>query len=165
MSEDEGEDLRPEDVRAAIDIAKSAKQESLAVREEFGELEDEVDRLRFRCGKLQAVIDALAEDPYDHLSKDEKVALVRNDLIERAERSRNATATLDYEDIVWGVFDGEPSTRHAYDLLELAADHEAFRELTDPRRVSIDLDEAGLENIDTDVVDRNNDATGEGGQR
>lgn len=160
-----GDDLRPEDVRAAIDIAKSAKQESLDLREEIENLEEQVERQQFRLGKFQVVIDALDEEPYDRLSKDEKVARIRNELIERAERSRNGVAALDYEDIVWGVFDGQPSARHAYDLLELAADHETLEELSDPRRVSVNLDEANLENIPAVVEERNNDAAGEGGQR
>jgi len=163
MSED---DLRPEDVRAAIELAKNAKQETLDLREEIADLEEQIERQQFRLGKFQVVIDALDEDPYENLDYDEKVAHIRNELIERAERSRSGAKRFDYEDIqdLWG---GRPSPGHAYDLLEDAAAHPAFEELSNPRRIAIDLDATDLASLANDedlVIPANNDATGEGGR-
>ena len=128
MSEDI--DVTPRD---ALEIA----QRALA---KVNEQEQRIDDLEAELERLQARVPETTD--YDDLDRDTKVGMVREHLVDRAQ-SQHGKATLDYQDVMWGVFDGEPSAHHCYDLMELAATATGF-ELRDPsdgnRRVAVDLD-------------------------
>jgi hypothetical protein len=61
---------------------------------------------------------------YARLTKQQKVHRVRRTLVEEAARS-DGTARLRYKDVKW-LFDGQPSTGHCYDLMEVAANLDGF---------------------------------------
>lgn len=103
--------------RDAIQIAQRALRKANEVddlRERVADLEDE----------LAAVKHGIAEHkekrPYESLSLDEKVARVREHGYRRA-ADGHGKATLDYNDVMWEVFDGEPGAKHCYKLIRHAA--------------------------------------------
>lgn len=135
-------DVQPED---ALQVA----QRALA---KVGELEDDLDQLRSdheeTAEELTRVSLRLSEideeRDYEALSRDEKVGQVREHLFKKA-TSGAGRATLDYSDVRWEVFDGEPGAAHCYDLMELAADHRGF-EVREPdggnRQLAVDAEAA-----------------------
>lgn len=129
MSDDQP-DVRPED---ALQVAQRALSK-------VNELEAENEQLRERIIALEAALPDRSE--YDDLDRETKVGMVREHLVERA-REQNGHATIDYDGVMWEVFDGEPSARHCYDLMELAAQAKGF-DLRDPsggnRELTVDID-------------------------
>lgn len=124
--------VRPED---ALQVAQRALAKANA-------LEDENEELRERIVELEAR--QSSSDDYATLDRDEKVGMVREELVKRA-RAQHGRAAMDYDDVMWGVFDGEPSADHCYTLMQLAANAEGY-DLRDPdggnREVTVDLDAA-----------------------
>ena len=116
-------DIQPEE---ALRIAQRALSD-------LSELEDEVAQLRadheelaeeFTAAKLRLSSEDDDRD-YRQLTREDKVGIVREHGFERAVDG-TGKARLDYTDIMWGVFDGEPSTKHCYTLMRLAADVRGF---------------------------------------
>jgi cell division septum initiation protein DivIVA len=109
------------------------------------EYADDRERLVFRVGKLEECLPD-ERDEYDTYTREDKVSLLKSHLLERA-YARDGKASADYDDVIWGVFDGEPSRDHAYTLMELAAQADGFHYNTSrrPREVRVDLDETKAE--------------------
>jgi hypothetical protein len=70
--------------------------------------------------------------------------MVREHAFQKASRG-SGVAALDYDDIMWEVFDGEPSADHCYTLMKLAADVRGFEVKTPAsgnRSLTVDAKEA-----------------------
>lgn len=111
-------DVTPED---ALEIAKEAvrrvnelEQENQTLREQVEHLEDQVADLEVR------VEDHYENTNYEQLTLSEKVQKVRHHAYEKAVEGRGMTK-LDYNAIMWEVFNGEPGTKHCYKLIRKAA--------------------------------------------
>jgi len=104
-------DVRPED---ALQVAQRALQKA-------NELEGDVDALQDRIVELELRLSEIDDQrDYDSLTLDEKIGMVREHAYQKA-RDGHGKATLDYNDIMWSVFDGEPGTKHCYKLIRRAA--------------------------------------------
>jgi len=129
MSDDQP-DVRPED---ALQVAQRALSK-------VNELERENEELRERVVALEAALPDRGE--YDDLDRQTKVGMVREHLVERA-RDQHGAAAIDYDGVMWEVFDGEPSADHCYTLMKLAAQAEGFN-TRDPsggnKELVVDLD-------------------------
>lgn len=107
-------DVTPQD---ALEIA----QRALRKANEVDELEDRIDDLEAELTSLKLKHEEATEQrDYDTLSLDEKVGRVRQHAYERA-RDGHGTATLDYKDVMYGAFEGQPGAKHCYKLMRLAA--------------------------------------------
>jgi len=107
--------------RDAVQIAQNAAQRLTKLEEIVDELQTENDALQTRVDALELELEQLHDDrAYSALSLDEKVGRVRRRAYERA-ADLGGGATLDYTDIMHGVFDGEPGAAHCYKLIRLAA--------------------------------------------
>lgn len=106
-------DVRPED---ALEVAQRALRK-------VNQLEQENERLRERVAELEATQES--SDDYERLDRDTKVGMVRGHLIDRA-RAQHGKAAIDYDDVMWEVFDGEPSADHCYTLMQLAEQADGF---------------------------------------
>ncbi|WP_435065866.1 hypothetical protein [Halobaculum sp. EA56] len=123
-------------------VAQTALQQVADLRDELAEKEKTIERLEYRIAELEGRVDP---DPhakdYDDLERPEKVRMVRQELVRRAEAT-NGKAALDYSDVQWSVFDGHASARHCYDLMELAAQEDGFVEDdSGTRRITVDVSE------------------------
>jgi len=114
------------------------------------DLEDEVEELRGEyeetaeelTGVMLRLSEISEERPYDGLTRNEKIGMVREHAFNRAVES-HGKAALDYNDVMWGVFDGEPGSDHCYDLMEWAAEARGFDVRDDrPRKLVVDAAEA-----------------------
>lgn len=117
--DDDTDDESTPDVRAedALQIAQRAMQKA----HEVDDLKDEVDELRDELAAVKLRLSEQDDDrSYESLSLEEKVGLVREYGYKKASNG-HGKATLDYDDIMWGVFDGEPGTHLCYKLIRLAA--------------------------------------------
>lgn len=114
----EGPDVTPED---ALQVA----QRALA---KVGDLEDELHALQADYEQTREDLTAVElrlsehddETAYRDLTLNDKVGMVREHAYRKAADGHGVT-TLDYDDVMWEVFDGEPGTKHCYKLLRLAA--------------------------------------------
>ena len=122
-------EIRPED---ALQVAQRALARVSEVEERMDELEAENERLEYRVAELEAGLPD-ENTPYDQLDLDEKVGRVRRYLMKRADASPDGWAKIDYDDVMWSVFNGEPSADHCYKLMRLAANAEGF-EYRDPEK-------------------------------
>lgn len=141
MSGDELPDIRPED---ALQVAQRSLQKANELERLYHELEDDLEAIADDLAQVNLRLSAQDEDrAYDDLSRDAKVGMVREYLFDRATDGRGRT--LDYSDVQEKVFDGEPSPRHCYDLMQLAAQADGF-EVRDPagrnRHLRIDVQTA-----------------------
>lgn len=129
--------VRPED---ALQVAQRALRKVNDLEGEIDDLRAENERLRERVAELEATTEV--SDDYDQLDRDTKVGMVRGHLIDRA-RAQHGMAAIDYDDVMWEVFDGEPSADHCYTLMRLAAQAEGFK-IRDPsgenRQLIVNLD-------------------------
>jgi len=84
--------------------------------------------------------------PYDALTLNDKIGMVREEAFTRATDARNGHAKLYYKDVMYGVFDGHPGNNHTYKLMRLAgqADGFTYREdpPTDDRHLHVDASRA-----------------------
>jgi cell division septum initiation protein DivIVA len=151
MTDDTPDDLDGRIATLEADFSGLVQQHQQAL-ERISELEAEVqehaddrERLIFRIGKLEECLPEERDD-YETYTREDKVSLLKSHLLERA-YARDGKASADYDDVIWGVFDGEPSRDHAYTLMELAAQADGFHYNTSrrPREVRVDLDETKAE--------------------
>lgn len=126
MSEDD--DLPDVTARDAIQIAQRALAKANRVdglEDRVDELEDEVTQLKLRqSGRDQ-------DRDYPSLTLDEKIGMVREHGYKKA-TATNGYAKIDYKGVRWEVFDKDPSTKHCYKLLRLAAEGLDGFEYRDP---------------------------------
>ncbi|MYL15688.1 hypothetical protein [Halorubrum distributum] len=134
----------PEEDVSARD-ALAIAQRALAKANRVDELEDEIEQLREDVTSLELRLSEHDDDrDYAELTRDDKVGMVREHAFQKASRS-SGVAALDYDDIMWGVFDGEPSADHCYTLMKLAADVRGFEVKTPAsgnRSLTVDATEA-----------------------
>lgn len=136
MSED-GVDVTAED---ALQVA----QRALTKANRVDGLEERVDELENDLAGMALRLSAIEEDrPYDGLTLNEKIGMVREELFNQATDGRGRT--MEYSDVRDIVFDGMPSGKHCYKLMRLAADAQGFR-FRDPengnKRLVVDPEEA-----------------------
>lgn len=116
------EDVSAED---ALAIAQQALARAKDVDEETSERLDEATQEREQLREeLTAVKLRLSEiddeRSYKSLTIDEKVGLVREHGFRKAAEGRGR-AKLDYEDVMWEVFDGKPGNNTCYRIIRKAA--------------------------------------------
>lgn len=135
---DDAPDITPRDAHAIA-------QRALAKANRVDDLEARLDDVETELAALELRLSELDDDrPYDALTLDEKVGMVREHAFQRAVDG-TGQARLDYDDIMWGVFDGEPGAAHCYKLMRKAAAVRGFVE-RDPadasRHLAVDAAEA-----------------------
>lgn len=131
-------DVTPRD---AIEMA----QRALAKANRVDELEDQIDDLREQVTALELRLSEQDEGrPYEALTLDEKVGMVREHGFSKA-TAGTGYAKLDYDAIMWEVFDGSPGAKHCYKLMRKAGEARGF-EFCDPsgesKHLRIDAAEA-----------------------
>lgn len=111
-------DVRPED---ALQVAQRALAKVNDLEDELAETDDRLDDLEEKLTAATLRLSEIDDErAYQERTLDEKIGMVREHAFERAANG-HGRATLDYDDIMWEVFDGEPSPSHCYKLLRLAA--------------------------------------------
>jgi hypothetical protein len=110
--------------------------------EQFEEMTARIDALEDRIDELEtATPDAEAKE-YGRMDKHDKAAVVRSKLREVAENT-NGKAAFNYKDVI-RVFEGQPSSGHAYDVMEVAGNADGFNYGESPggtKRLTVDLTE------------------------
>lgn len=112
------DDLR-QVAQRALQKANENERKRKQLREEFDEAIDDLVAVKLRLSEKDDT------RPYDQLDRDTKIGMVREHAFRRANEGRG-TATLDYKDIMWSVFDGEPGPHHCYDLMRWASEARGF---------------------------------------
>lgn len=122
------DDLPDVTARDAIQIA----QRALAKANRVDDLQERVDDLEEQVTELELRLSGRDQDrEYASLSLDEKIGMVREHAFKKA-TSTNGYAKVDYNGVRWEVFDKDPSTKHCYKLLRLAAEGLDGFEYCDP---------------------------------
>ena len=125
----------PEDdvsARDALAVAQRALSKANGLEDRVDELEATNDELQNELAQVRLRLSEHDDDrDYRDLSRNDKVGLVREHAFEKAD---GGTASLDYDDIMWEVFEGEPSADHCYTLMQLAADIRGFEVREPPNR-------------------------------
>lgn len=108
---------------------------------------DQVESMVDRIDDLEATVERLESDTvdpdareYSRMDKHEKAAVVRQKLREVA-KNTGGKAAYNYKDVI-RVFDGQPSSGHAYDIMDVAgqADRFEYGEAPDgSKRLTVDL--------------------------
>ena len=146
---------RPED---AVQLAQQAIRRLNEMEETVQQQAETIAQLQSRVQELEAAQpDA---DEYDRLDRDDKIGLVRQHLVTKADDQRGR-AQIDYQGIRWEVFSGGPSPGHCYDLMELTAQEPGFMlgtDKDDTKTVKVDLAEMSREK-ERELLSRANKAT------
>jgi len=98
----------------ALQVAQRALQKANEAEADIEDLKERIVGMELRLSEIDDSHD------YEDLSLDMKIGMVREHAYEMANNG-HGRATLDYKDVMWGVFDGEPGPNHCYKLLRLAA--------------------------------------------
>lgn len=129
---DDGDDLPDVTARDAIQIAQRALAKVNDLESDLEELQSDHDELEDRVTELQLRQSGRDQDrEYASLSLDEKIGMVREHAYKKA-TSTNGYAKVDYNGVRWEVFDSDPSTKHCYKLMRLAAEGVDGFEYCDP---------------------------------
>jgi len=149
----------------ALRVAQNALQQKSGLEDRIEDLQSEKERLEFRVAELEVSLQDTADADYETLDFDEKVALVRQELMERANVAPTKKAKIDYNDVMWSVFDGKPGAKHCYKLMQSAADVPGF-EYNEPakgnKHVRVDLTKTLDETkAQADFFHENKEGTGE----
>jgi len=108
-------------VNDVLQVAQRALAKVNELEAEVAENEQTIDSLVEDLTALELrVEDVSGDSDYGDLTFDEKVGLIREHAFRRA-TSSHGSAALDYNDIQWEVFDGEPTAKHCYKLMRHAA--------------------------------------------
>jgi hypothetical protein len=141
---DDGVDIRPED---ALQIAQRALAKVNGLEERVDELEGDVTELSLRLSEHDE------DRRYESLTIDEKIGMVREHGFVVA-RDGHGKAALDYKDIRYGCFDGEPGASTCYRLMRRAAGYDQdgtqiqdipgfeFDQSTRPMRLTVNAEAA-----------------------
>nr|WP_152417706.1 hypothetical protein [Haloferax larsenii] len=133
------EELMRERMTRAFELIEEQADTIEAPREDLAESEQERERLVFRVGKLEAILPD-ETTPYDQLSREERIMRVQDYVMERSYAS-NGRFSITYDDVLWSVFDGEPSAGYCYKLMQLAAQEDGFSYgESDGKKLRVDLD-------------------------
>jgi len=104
MSDGETPSVSAEDAlqvaQRALGKVNDLENELEDLREEHAETVEELTAVKMRLSEIDD------ERPYSGLTLDEKVGMVREHAFRRA-KNGHGKAALDYNDIMWSVFDGE----------------------------------------------------------
>lgn len=135
-------EISPED---ALQVAQRAMSRCSTLEDDVNELEDENLDLKERLTALELRYQEIDdEQSYDDLDRDGRIGRVREHAYRRAVDG-HGKASLDYNAIMWEVFDGEPSADYCYKLMKLAANAPGF-EYQDPagkgKKLTVDAREA-----------------------
>ena len=140
MSEDDDVSARD-----ALAIAQRALAKANGLEADLDEATAEIEQLREDVTSLELRLSEHDDDrDYAELTRDDKVGMVREHAFQKATRG-SGVAALDYDDIMWEVFDGEPSADHCYTLMKIAADVRGFEVKTPAsgnRSLTVDAKEA-----------------------
>jgi hypothetical protein len=143
MSSDD--DLPEVSARDAIEIAQRALAKVNDLEREIDELRETQDELDEELTGMELRLSEQDEErSYDSLTRDEKVGMVREHAFEKA-TAGTGRAKLDYDDVVWEIFDGEASADHAYKLMRLAAEGARgfeYRDAARPKALAVNATEA-----------------------
>ena len=108
-------DVRPED---ALQVSQRALSKVIELE---GRYEDEIEDLSEQLLEVQLRLSEIDDSrSYADYTLDEKIGIVREYAYKKA-KTQGGKTKLTYDDIMWGVFDGEPSPSHCYKLLRKAA--------------------------------------------
>jgi len=136
MSQDDGPQVTPND---AVRVAQNALQKANQNEATIASQETYIKQLERRIEQLELIVPDATD--YENLDRADKGALVRDHLV-RTAQDRNGKAKVDYHEIKHGVFDGQPSNGHCFDLMEIAARKAGF-EVKNPsdgnKHVRVDL--------------------------
>lgn len=147
-------DVRPED---ALQVAQRALQKVNEQEETIEAQQEELEDLR---GEVRALSARTVEaSDFDDLDRDTRVGAIREHIINRAQE-QGGRAALDYNGVMWEVFDGEPSKGYCYKLMRLAAQGTGYG-IRDPAEgnkqliVNLDAmnDAAGVSRVNTSVAE------------
>lgn len=136
-NEDDLPEVTPRD---AVEIA----QRALAKANRVDELEEELDVLEDRLAAQELRYSEVEEArDYDPNDTDGNVGRVREHAFRKATRGRGG-AMLDYDDVMWEVFDGQPSADYCYKLMRLAGEARGFeyKKHATPKHLVVDAAEA-----------------------
>lgn len=112
--------ITPED---SLQVAQRAlsKVNDLAGRLDEGEKEREELRDDLTSALLR--LSELDDDrDYEALQREDRIGIVREHAFDRA-TDNGGRAAIDYKDVKYGAFDGEPSPSYCYDLMRWACGH------------------------------------------
>lgn len=124
-------DVRPED---GLQVAQRALSKASDLEREFNDLLKDYDDLVEDLTAIKLRLSEIDEErPYESLSLNEKIGKVREHAFQRAANG-HGKATLDYNDVMWSVFDGEPGADHCYKLMRLATGVDDGNEVQDVPR-------------------------------
>jgi len=132
----DGPAVSPEDAlqvaQRALGKGNDLETELNELRSEYQDTADELAAVKMRLSEIDD------EREYASLTLDEKIGKVREHAYRRA-TDTNGKAALDYKDVMWSVFDGEPSAMHCYKLRRRAADAKGFDvSEKDKKRLTVD---------------------------
>jgi len=106
-------------------MSDQTAEDALAIAQralaKVNDLEQECNDLKDRVIELELLVEEFEGRPYQQLSTDVKVGMVREYAYKKAKNRSTGHAAIDYDDVMWGVFDGEPGVKHCYTLLQKAA--------------------------------------------
>lgn len=134
-------DVTPEDALQVAQRALAKGGEEKKAREELRNLVEDLDR---RVTQLEART-STDDAEYANLSKNQKIGMLREELVRRAQAASSGWAKMDYSDIMWSVFDGNPSADHCYTLMKKAAEAEGYTHkdpASENEYVAVDLEAA-----------------------
>lgn len=115
----EESNVTPEDALQVAQRALQKANENSRLEDRIDELETELTAVKLRLSEIDD------ERDYADLTLDEKVGMVREHAFRRATDGHGKHA-MDYNAIIWEVFDGGPGSKHSYKLMRLAAEAEGF---------------------------------------
>lgn len=105
----------------ALQMARRAQARITDLEKEKAELEQRVDQIERKATASQLRLSEIDDDrDYEDYSFDEKIGIVREHAFKRAS-DRGGPITIDYNDVQWEAFDGEPGAAHCYKLMKKAA--------------------------------------------
>jgi len=108
------------DAEDALQVAQRALSKVLELEEDLTDAHERLDEQEEKLTEQALRLSEHDEErSYDSLTRDDRIGIVREHAFARASDA-GGRAALDYKDIKYGAFDGEPSASYCYDLMRLA---------------------------------------------
>lgn len=96
------------------------------LRESVFQRDKRIEKLEDRVAELEAVVETDMDSlEYEQMTKQDKVRVVQQKLVEDADGKANGKAAMNYRNVKW-LFDRKPSPGHCYDLMRLAGQEPGF---------------------------------------